>query len=142
MFVHPTLFFADQPGDSGVGVSVDSSSNFLSQKQMSATTLQALKSKASIYARRSFTESFHDFVEYCSILDANERPSAKEFLTSNSFLKLPKKSSGLISIAHWLAAGSPDKGSPKTRSKSATKGDHLAQKMDCLEIEEPLQWEF
>ena len=73
------LFAANQPGDSGVGVSSvgSSSMTFPAMKsQMSESTLEALNTKASVFAGRNFTENFHEFVDLCS-LDVRERPTAR-----------------------------------------------------------------
>ena len=86
---------ANQPGDSGVGYSSVGSSSMTfpaMRSQMSEATLEALDTKASVFANRTFTESFHEFVDLCS-LDASERPSSRDllahpFLSSSAHKKL------------------------------------------------------
>jgi len=95
-------FATNQPGDSGVGVSSvgGSSSAFPTQaiKEMSESTLEALHSKASVFASRNFSESFHEFVDLCS-LDALERPTAQELLT-HPFLSKGNQNKKLLAAVH------------------------------------------
>jgi hypothetical protein len=67
---------ANQPGDSGVGASVESASNHYSVRaNASRNTLQEMKKRDAVYSSRMFSNSFHDFVGQCSALDASARPS-------------------------------------------------------------------
>merc|ERR1712080_367281 len=49
--------------------------------------MQALSSRAFIYANREFSDTFHDFVADSSILEPSERPSAYELLNSHQFIR-------------------------------------------------------
>ena len=49
--------------------------------------MQALSSRASIYANREFSDAFHDFVSVSSELEPSDRPSAYELLNSHPFIR-------------------------------------------------------
>ena len=56
--------------------------------------MQALSNRASIYANREFSDTFHDFVSDASILEPSDRPSADELLTSHPFIRQFVKKNG------------------------------------------------
>jgi hypothetical protein len=125
-----TLSASQKPEDSGVGFSVGSSYNMTgaASSQMSqAGTLQALSTRASLYANRIFSETFHDFVSDSSILEPTDRPSAYELLNSHPFIRqLSRKSVGEKLKNHpesniyafWLSI--KDKQTEQSRHKAPT----------------------
>jgi len=151
--IKPSNFATNQPGDSGVGVSVGSfQTSFPTQKQMSANTLEALQTRSSLYADRAFSDVFHEFVDLCSILDANQRPNAKDLLANHSFLAANnKKSSGghstTTSLAQLLQATPvqlPVKTMPPSSSSQKAKLEAATDALEQMQTGAAgqVEWEF
>lgn len=98
------MFMANQPGDSGVGASVESTSNGV-RANASRNTLQELKKREAIYSSRKFSATFHNFVADSSVLDASQRPSAGQLL-HHPFVKQLKKVGGHFSVVTLLTEAS------------------------------------
>ncbi len=61
------------------------------QQQQHEQHHQQQQQQDSLYARRTFTDSFHSFVDECCRLEAEARPPAAQLLTAHPFIKQLKK---------------------------------------------------
>ncbi len=110
------FFTSDRPADSGVGASVGDMAD-------------------SIYARRTFSDAFHDLVADCCRLSADERPSASQ-LISHPFIKQLKKTA--VSMASILSSV---KASRSKMTASKLQNDDDDQK-DALSQSDVAEWSF
>jgi len=145
-------FATNQPGDSGVGYSSVGSSSMMTsftamQRQMSEATLEALNTKASVYANRTFTEQFHEFVDLCS-LEASERPSSKQllahpFLSSSSYKKQLAPVQQMFHAYHQRIMSNLKSASQTLKGRPTDGGsqNHVADTLSSLQINKP-EWEF
>ena len=146
------MIAANQPGDSGVGYSSVGSSSMMTsltamQRQMSEATLEALNTKASVYANRTFTEQFHEFVDLCS-LEASERPSSKQllahpFLSSSSYKKQLAPVQQMFHAYHQRIMSNLKSASQTLKDRPTDGGsqNHVGDTLSSLQINKP-EWEF
>ncbi|XP_070536597.1 STE20-related kinase adapter protein alpha-like [Ptychodera flava] len=110
--------------DSGLGSSVAASSVYKNNDPNSPFN-------------RTFSQTFHDFVEVCLKSDPNQRPCAATLLSHPFFKQIKKRpNENLVQLLHPVAPLTDASNLPRVKDKSLEDADEMAK----LSLKDP--WEF
>jgi serine/threonine protein kinase len=91
------------------------------------------------YENRTFSESFHDFVDQCCLRDADTRQAAIQMLQHPFIKQLKKSSSVVLSLATLVSSN--DLISVTNPGEDDISFD-LESKMMIIEDEASVEWDF